>query len=94
MALTTLGGGDIAGRVEETIQRRGADGTPLANIWTSVAAAGAALAVVAMFATWYAAARTANALASGWMPPIALVLIIAGGLLLVAKQVGVISSQR
>jgi phosphate transport system permease protein len=86
MALSTLGSGDTAGLVEQTIQRRGADGTPLATAWTALAAAGAALAVVAFFVTWYADVRTANGFYSGWMPPVALILIIAGGLLLVAKN--------
>jgi len=86
MAISTIGGGDIAGRVEATIQRRGADGTPLATVWTALAGAGAALAIVAMFITWYADIRTANAWYSGWTPAIALLLIVFGGLVLVAKQ--------
>ena len=91
MALSTIGGGDVASRVEETIQRRGADGTPLASIWTSLALGGVLLAVISLFSVWYSAARTATALNSGWMPGIAIVLIIAGGLLLAAKQFGLIN---
>jgi len=94
MALSTLGGGDISARVEQTIQRRGSDGTPLATLWTTLAAGGAVLAIIAMFATWYAASRTANALASGWLPPFALVLIVIAGLALVAKQLGVLGQGR
>ena len=91
MALTTLGSGDVASRVEATIQRRGADGTPLAMAWTSLAVGGVLLAVISLFSVWYAAARTATALNSGWMPGIALVLVIVAGLLLAAKQFGVIA---
>ena len=94
MALSTIGSGDIAAQVEETIRRRGADGTPLATVWLALAAAGSALAVVAMFATWYAAARTATAFWSGWMPPIALILVIAGGVLLVVNQLGLLGEMR
>lgn len=86
MALTTLGSGDTAGRVEATIQRRGARGTSFATIWTSLALGGSALAIISLFSTWYAAARTANALYSGWLPGISLALVVAGGLLLAAKQ--------
>jgi len=88
MALTTIGGGDTTARVEQLIQRRGSEQTSVSTIWTSLAAAGVALAFVAMFGTWYEAVRTANALYSGWIPPIALLLVIGAGLLLVGKQVG------
>ena len=92
MALTTLGSsGDTARRVAETIQRRGAGGTSISTIWTSIAVGGSVLATVSLFSTWYAAARTANALNSGWLPGLSLALIIAGGLLLAAKQLHVIS---
>lgn len=93
MALSTIGGGDIAGRVEATIQRRGADGTPLSTAWTALAVGGAVLAVISLFSTWYAAQRTANALNSGWMPGIALSLIIAAGALLAARQIGLVSKR-
>ncbi|MBT5757881.1 MAG: phosphate ABC transporter permease PstA [Acidimicrobiaceae bacterium] len=86
MAVTTLGSGDIAARVEETIKRRGADATSVAMIWTSLAAAGGLLAVAAMFVTWYADVRTATAWYSGFMPPIALLLVLAGAAVLVGKQ--------
>lgn len=86
MALSTLGSGDIAARVEETIKRRGADSTSVAMIWTTLAAAGGLLAVAAMFVTWYADVRTATAWYSGFMPPIALLLVIAGAVVLVGKQ--------
>jgi len=89
MALSTLGtASDTAARVAATIDRRGSDGTPLAFVWTSLALGGIALAVIGFFVTWYAAVRTATALYSGWMPAIGLTLVIAGGLLLVGKQVG------
>jgi len=94
MALTTLGGGDITARVEETIKRRGADTTSMSMIWTSVAAAGALLAVVAMFVTWYADARTATAWYSGFLPPIALLLVVAGAIVLVGKKAKVFRADR
>lgn len=90
MALSTLGSGDIASRVEETIQRRGAGGTPFATAWTSLALGGSLLAVVSMFSVWYSAARTATALNSGWLPGLSLGLIIVAGLLLAAKQFGLV----
>jgi len=94
MALTTLGGGDITARVEETIKRRGADTTAMSMIWTSVAAAGALLAVVAMFVTWYADVRTATAWYSGFLPPIALLLVVAGAIVLVGKKAKVFGADR
>lgn len=90
MALTSLGHGNVASLVEATIQRRGASGTSLALAWTSLAIGGVVLAFVSMFATWYSAVRTATAWYSGWMPPIALLLVIASGLLLTSKQFGLI----
>lgn len=94
MAISTLGGGDITARVEETIKRRGADSTSVAMIWTSLAAAGGLLALVAMFVTWYADVRTATAWYSGFIPPIALLLVIAGAVVLVGKQVNLFGADR
>lgn len=88
MAISTLGSGDLTARVEETIKRRGADTTSVSMIWTSLAAAGGLLAVVAMFVTWYADVRTATAWYSGFMPPIALLLVLAAAVVLVGKQLG------
>ena len=86
MALSTLGSGDTAARVAATIQRRGAGGSPLTMLWTSLAGAGVVLAIIAMFVPWYSAARSLTALFSGWTPMIALGLIIAGGLVLMGAQ--------
>ena len=61
MNLATIGDSNVTKRVEETIRRRGATHTSVAVVWTSLAAAGGLLAVVAMFITWYAADRTATA---------------------------------
>ena len=93
MALTTLGDVNAADRVARTIQRRGADGTTLALVWTSLAAAGGALAVVAMFLDWYSAVRTANAWYSGWMPVTGLLLVLLGAAILVAKQLGFVRKE-
>lgn len=94
MALTTVGSGDITARVEETIKRRGADARSVATMWTSLAAAGGLLAVVAMFVTWYADVRTATAWYSGFLPPIALLLVVAGAVVLVGKHVNLFGVDR
>ena len=87
MGVTTLGSAaNATERVAETIQRRGATGSGALSLWTSVAGAGAALAVVAMFVDWYAAVGTATAWYSGFLPPTALVLIVGAGALLVARR--------
>ena len=82
MTFTTIGGGDITSLVERTIQRRGADKTVVSSIWTSLAGVGGILAVVAMFVTWYADDRTATAWYSGFLPPTALLLVVAAAALI------------
>ena len=86
--VSTLGSGDVAASVERTISRRGADKSTVSFAWTSLALGGVVLALVAMGATWYADVGSATAWYSGWLPPLALLLVIAGGFVLVAKQVG------
>jgi len=90
MAFATIGDTNIAARVEETIKRRGADRTAVSFVWTSLAVAGGVLATVAMFMTWYSADFSANALNSGVLPPLGLWLVIAGALVLVGKQLGLL----
>ena len=86
--VSTLGSGDVAASVERTISRRGADKTSISFAWTSLALGGVVLALIAMGATWYADVGTATAWYSGWLPPLALLLVVAGGAVLVAKQFG------
>lgn len=91
MALTTLGdSGNVSDRVAATIKRRGAEGSPFALAWTSLAVGGVVLAVISLFSTWYAAVRTANALNSGWMPGLSLAMIIVAGALIATRHFGVI----
>ena len=94
MSLTTLGSGDTTARVEETIKRRGADARAVAMMWTSLAAAGGLLAVVAMFVTWYADIGSATAWFSGFLPPVALLLVVAGAVVLVGKQFNLFGADR
>jgi phosphate transport system permease protein len=94
MSLATIGDSNVTKRVEETIRRRGATHTSVAVVWTSLAAAGGLLGVVAMFITWYAADRTATAWYSGFMPPIALLLVVAGAVVLVGKQFNAFGVER
>lgn len=97
MALGTLGSYDVTSHVEHTIHRRGAQGSTRSRAAGVLAGAGALLAIVAMFVVWYAneaRTATANALASGWMPPIGLILIIAGGLIMATKAFGLVPAIR
>lgn len=95
MSISTLGGSaNVSERVADTIQRRGATGSGALSLWSSLAGAGAILAIVAMFVDWYAAVRTATAWYSGFIPPTALFLITAAGALLVAKAVNLIPQDQ
>ena len=94
MSVTTLGtSSKAAERVAQTIQRRGVTGSAATSLWTSLAGAGAALALIANFVDWYAADRTATAWYSGFLPPIALLLITAAGALLVAKPLKLLGAE-
>ncbi|MFB0927827.1 MAG: hypothetical protein QMB08_07105, partial [Acidimicrobiales bacterium] len=94
MTFASIGDIDVAARVEETIKRRGADKTVIASIWTSLGAAGGVLAIVAMFVTWYADDRTATAWFSGFLPPIALLLVVGAAAALVAKPLRIVDADR
>jgi phosphate transport system permease protein len=94
MAFASIGDIDVAARVEETIKRRGADKKVVASIWTSLAGAGGVLAIVAMFVTWYSDDRTATAWFSGFLPPIALLLVVSAAAVLVAKPLRIVGADR